>query len=253
MRKVLSLSAAVCLTLALAGRAAAQDEARAIIERAVKASGGEQKLAKLKAVKAKFKGMGEFAGNRVALNGDIAIQMPRQMRVDAQAEIQGQNVTILTVVNGDKAWLQVLGETTELKGEELEDEKEGLYAEHIQSLVPLLRDKSFTLTAIGEVKVNGRDAMGVRVASKGHKDVNLYFDKSTALLAKQERRSLDEAKNEVTEETFYSDHKDVDGVKVPMKTMVHHDGKMFLEIEVTEYQFLDRIDDGEFARPGGGI
>jgi hypothetical protein len=31
------------------------------------------------------------------------------------------------------------------------------------------------------------------VASRAHKDVNLYFDKATALLAKQERRSLDNA------------------------------------------------------------
>jgi hypothetical protein len=174
------------------------------------------------------------------------------MRVEIQAEVQGQNVTLLYVLNGDKGWLQVLGETTEIKGEELEDQKEGLHAEHVQTLAPLLTDKGFTLEPLGEAKVNGRDAVGVKVASRGHKDVNLYFDRVSGLLAKVERRALNDAQQEVTEETFCSDYKDVDGVQVPMKVVIHHDGKLFLEMEVTEYSFLDRIDDREFTRPGGG-
>ena len=43
----------------------------------------------------------------------------------------------------------------------------------------------------------------------------------------------------------------IDGVKVPMKLLVQHDGKKYIELEVTEYRFVDRIDDAEFARPGG--
>src|SRR5262249_22162698 len=79
-----------------------------------------------------------------------------------------------------------------------------------------------------------------------------YFDKATGLLAKMERRALADAQKEVTEESCYSDYKDVDGVKVPMKIVVRHDGEQFLEMEVTEYGFLERIDDSAFARPGGG-
>jgi hypothetical protein len=253
MRTVLSLSAAACLVLILVGRGAAQSEARGVIEKAVKASGGADKLAKLKVTRARFKGTGKFEGIAVALTGEIAAQLPGQMRLEIQAEAQGQNVTLLYVINGGKAWFRVAGETVELKGEELEDQKAGLYAEHVQTLVPLLKDKGFTLGPLGEVKVNGRDAVGVKVASRGHKDVNLYFDKATGLLAKTERRALDDAKQEVTEETFCSDYKDVDGVKVPMRVVIRHDGKEFMELEFTEYGFLDRIDDSEFARPDGGV
>jgi len=251
MRKVLSLSAAVCLVLTLAGRAAAQDENRAVIAKAIKATGGEKKLAKLKAAKAKFKGTGEFAGATVAMTGEITHQMPGRMRIEVQVEVQGQNLTVLYVLNGKKAWLQAAGETMELKGEELDDIKEELHAEHIQTLVPLLKDKAYTLDALGEIKINDRPAVGVRVTSKGHKDVNLYFDKATGLLTKSERRALDDTKKEITEESFFSDYKDVDGVKVPMKVVVHHDGKKFVEMEITEQRFLDQIDDSEFARPGG--
>src|SRR5262249_15827176 len=156
--------------------------------------------AKLKAAKAKFKGTGEFAGATVALTGEVAHQMPGRMRVEVQAEVQGQNVTLLYVLNGNKAWLQVAGETMALEAQELEDLKEELYAEHVQTLVPLLRDKAYALDALGEVKVNDRPAVGVRVTSRGHKDLNLYFDKATGLLTRSERRALDDTRNEVTEE-----------------------------------------------------
>jgi hypothetical protein len=252
MCKILSLSAAACLVLTLAGRAAAQTDTRGVIEKAVKAAGGADKLARLKASRAKFKGSLKVEGLDVAMTGEIALQLPGQMRVEIQVEAQGQNVTLLHVINGSKAWFHVSGETLELKGDELADLKEGLYAEHVQTLVPLLKDKGFTLDPLGEVKVNGRDTVGVKVASRGHKDVNLYFDKTTGLLTKMERRALDDAQKEVTEESSYGDYKDVDGVKVPMKVAVRYDGVLFLAMEVTEYGFLDRIDDSEFTRPGGG-
>jgi hypothetical protein len=185
------------------------------------------------------------------LAGEITTQMPRQMKLDIQVEAQGQNVTLVYVFNGDKAWLQVAGQTTPVKGKELDDLKEELHAQQVETLVPLLKDKAYKLHALGEAKVGGRPAVGVRVESKGHKDVNLYFDKKTGLLVKSERRALDDAEKEVTEETFYSNYKDVSGVKVPMKVVVHHDGKKHLEMEMTEYRFLDKLDDSEFARPGG--
>ena len=33
--------------------------------------------------------------------------------------------------------------------------------------------------------------------------------------------------------------------------VIHRDGQRFLEMEMTDYRFLDRIDDSEFARPEG--
>jgi hypothetical protein len=249
MRKVLSLAAAVCF-LALSGRAMAQDENRAVIKKAIKATGGEKNLAKLRSAKAKFKGTGEFAGISSTLTGEITTQLPRQMKLEIQVEAQGQSTTLLFVVNGGKAWIQVAGETAPLKGEALDDLKEDLHAQQVETLVPLLKDKAYKLHALGEAKVGGRPAMGVRVESKGHKDVNLYFDKGTGLLVKAERRALDENEKEVTEETFYRDYKDVSGVKVPMKVLVHHDGKKYLEMAISEYRFLDKMDASEFARPG---
>jgi hypothetical protein len=251
VRTVLSLSVATCLVLSLTGRAAAQEATRGVIEKAVQAAGGADKLARLKTSRSKFRGKGTLEGVPASLTGEVLLQLPRQMKVEIQVEAQGQNVPVVIVVNGDKCWVQVLGQTLELKGEELADEKEALHAEEVQTLLPLLRDKAYRLGPLGEVRVSGRDAVGVKVSHPKHKDVNLYFDKATGLLAKTERRTLDEdSKQEVTEESFFSDYRPVDGVQVPMRLAVYHDGKQILEAEVTEHRFLDRIDEAEFARPG---
>jgi outer membrane lipoprotein-sorting protein len=251
MRSFFTLAVATGLVLFLSSPAKAQNAARGIIDKAIKATGGAERLEKIKATRTKFKGTGEFQGVTATFTGEILVQPPRQMKLELTAEAQGQTVPIIYVLNGGKAWVHVLGQTMDLNGEELEDAQEGLHVEKIQSLVPLLEDKAFTLTPLGEVKINGKDAVGVTVACKGHKDVNLYFDKATGLLSKVERRTLDDSQQEVTEETFFSDYKEVDGVKVPMKLVIHHDGNKYLELEVTEYRFVDRIDDAEFARPAG--
>lgn len=249
MRKVLPLSLVACLWLAPAGYSA-EEAPRQIIEKAIKATGGAKNLAKLKVTRSKFKGTLDTQGVTANITGETLVQLPGQMKLVINAEVQGQNFTVNYVVNGGKAWLDVAGNTMDLKDADLEDGKESLYAEQARMLVPLLRDKAFRLAALGDLKVEGRDTVGVKVSSAGHKDINLYFDKKTGLLAKDERRALDENKQEVTEEAFYSDYREVNGLKVPAKLVVHQDGKKLFDVEVMDYTFPEHIDAAEFARPG---
>jgi hypothetical protein len=229
---------------------AADDAPRQIIEKAIKATGGAKNLAKLKVARSKFKGTLETQGITANITGETLVQLPGQMKLVINAEVQGQNFTLNYVSNSGKAWLDVGGNTVDLKDADLEDAKEGLYAEQARMLVPLLREKTFRLTPLGDLKVEGHDAVGVKVTSAGHKDINLYFDKKTGLLAKDERRTLDENKQEVTEEVFYSNYREVEGLQVPGKMVVHHDGKKLFEVEVTDYSFPGHIEETEFANPG---
>ncbi len=250
MQKVLPLSIVACLCLSPAKYAVADEAPRAVIEKAIKATGGAVNLAKLKVTRSKFKGTVEVQGMTVNVTGDSLVQLPGQMKLAMNADIQGQNFAITYVINGAKGWLDVAGNTTELQGADLAEEKEGLYAEQARMLVPLLKDKAFRLAPLGEVKVKDRDTVGIKVSSAGHKDINLYFDKKTGILAKDERRTLDDNKQEVSEEMFYSEYREVDGVKVPGKLLVNRDGNKFLEVEMTDYAFPERIEATEFARPG---
>ena len=46
-----------------------------------------------------------------------------------------------------------------------------------------------------------------------------------------------------------SDYKDLDGLKVPYKLKVLHDGKTFLTAEIVEYKLESNLSDTLFAKP----
>jgi hypothetical protein len=54
---------------------------------------------------------------------------------------------------------------------------------------------------------------------------------------------------EVTQETTYSDYKDMGGIKKAAKTIVKHDGEKLMEMQVTEFKVLDKVDPKTFEKP----
>jgi hypothetical protein len=249
MRSYLIPSLGVGLLLLTHGGARAQEETRAIIEKAIKAHGGADKLAKDRATQAKSKGSLDIAGMSLDFTEEIFTQ-PNRLKSVLELQVAGQTVTVTTVFNGEKAWIKdPTGKTTELEGKALEEIKEATYQASLARFV-FLKNKEYELSALGEAKVNGKPAVGVRVASKGHRDVNLYFDKESGLLAKIERQALDQMTGkEVAEERVITEYQEVDGVKVAKKAQVNRDGKKFVEAEVIEIKFRDKLDDSDFAKP----
>src|SRR5947209_5901999 len=178
MRKRLVLTLAVCVLLGLVVRArAADDECRPVIEKAIKAYGGADKLEKLKAVQSKSKATMDVLGMTIALTIESSVQVPGQLKNVMEMEVAGQKINMVQVFNKDKFWIQVSanGQVQNVDPPEgaLKAIKEADHGQSISMLTPLLKDKTFTLSPLGEIKVNGRTAVGVKVASKGHKDVNL--------------------------------------------------------------------------------
>lgn len=113
-----------------------------------------------------------------------------------------------------------------------------------------LTDKGYELSSLGEVQVNGQPAVGVRVSHKGSRDVSLYFDKKTGLVAKVERRAVDPMTGqEVTEERIIKEYQDKDGMKAAKKVLINRDGKKYMELDISEIKYLDKVDDSEFKEP----
>jgi hypothetical protein len=149
------------------------------------------------------------------------------------------------VVNGDKGWMN----DADMNADQIADFKSQCYSFWIATLVPL-KDKAFTLTSLGEVKVGDQPALGVKVSHAGHPDISLYFDKKTGLLVKDVRRTKTEEGKEVDVESIGSAHKNMDGVMIATKVLVNRDGKKFVEGEILDYKASDKkLDDKIFAKP----
>jgi hypothetical protein len=251
MRRLWILSFAVSLVLGGAGSARADDkELKALIEKAVKAAGGEEKLTKFKAATWKSKGTYHGMGVAIPYTAEWAVQRPGQFRAEITSDVDGNKFTFAIVFNRDKGWRKFGNDTQEMDKDMLAEQKQELHAQRVTTLVPLLKDKEITLSALGDSKIDNRPAVGVKVSQKGYRDVHLFFDKENYRLLKSEGRVKDDMSGqEVNQEALYSEYKDVDGVMHPMKVVIKRDGKLYVEDETTEYKPLEKLDDSVFGKP----
>jgi hypothetical protein len=253
MRRTLVLVLSVTFLLGLvAGARAADDDPKAIITAAIKAHGGEEALAKYKAGQSKTKGKINLPMiGETPFTEDTAYMIPDKFKSVLELDIMGTKVMVKTVADGDKITINANGMDVPVTDNIKKALGDARYAMRAARLNNLLKDKDIELAPLGEVKVEGKPAVGVRVSSKGHKDISLFFNKETHLLAKMESRTIDSTTGkEITEERIILDYakKDKDGFTLPKAILVKHDGEKFMEAEITEAKLLEKLDDPDFQK-----
>lgn len=245
-----ALIAALCALVAFTPSVWADDKARAVVERAIKAQGGEAKVAKLRTMRIKVEGTAEIVpGQKVELAIEDVWQMPDRYKSTSTATLGGQKVTQTQTINGDKGWIQTADAVQDMPKGALAEMKEQRYAEDLDRFA-FLEDAGAELSLLDEVKVGGKPAVGVLVKSKGHRDVKLYFDKDSGLLVKREHRVLDPGSGkEVVQEVVFGDYQEKDGLKHYKTITAFRDGKKFVEAKVTGIEFYTKLDEKTFAKP----
>lgn len=227
----------------------ADDAAKAVVEKAVKAAGYKPGEA---ATPQTWKDKGEFAGGgfKMEYTGEWAFQAPDKYRFAINADLGGMKMDITVVANGTKAWAKMGAMAEDLSGEKLEYTLNEVYQMHVLSLVPLLAEKEFKFAAAGEKDVGGKKAVGVKVSREKRPDVVLYFDKETGLLAKSEVKVKDEFQGwkEVLDETYFEDYADVNGKKVYRKLRTVRDGKPMINTVLTDQKWPAKLDPKLFEK-----
>jgi outer membrane lipoprotein-sorting protein len=227
-----------------------EDALKALLRKSIAAHGGEKNLGKYKASITKFKGKIEVAGMKLDITGETSLQKPDKVKNVMALEVNGMTIDVVTVFNGKKLWVSAMGETKEIDDEKIVNgAREEMQAEGAGGLSEYLK-APYELSAIGEVKVKGKDAVGIRVSKKGQKDISFFFDKKTHLVVKTEMVTYDgEMAKEVTQEKFIIDYQDKDGMKMAKRVEILKDGKAFMDIEITDIQPVEKLADSVFAKP----
>jgi len=239
------------LGVALAATGAARaDEAKAkeVIDKAIKAHGGEAELKKLDASSMKMKGTVHVMGMEIPFTGDSASQGEYRRRVDLEIEVMGMKIRVTNVFDKDKGWAKINDDLKELDKDQIKEGVDQAHSSHVVSLLPL-KDKAYTLSVVGDEKVGNAEVVVIRVNRKDRRDVSLFIDKKSNLILKSETRVKDEQSGqEVNEESFYLDY-NAKGLRQPKKLSVKRDGKVFIEAEVLELHTDVKFDDAGFGKP----
>ncbi len=188
------------------------------------------------------------AGQDEAFAGEVTSRLPQQFRHYEVLQVGNQSLQVLVVVNGDRGWQSSGGAVVAIAPERLKELREEAYAQWLTTLLPLKQKAALHVASLPEAKVNGKPTLGVKVSSKEHAEVRLYFDKKSGLLVRMERTAA-EAGQSVTREETYRGYKEFNGVKLPTKIIQTVGGKKVREITEASYRFPERIEEATFAKP----
>jgi hypothetical protein len=241
----LAIPALLALSAAVLVRGDEQADLKALIARAIVAHGGEVTLSKLPALTWNETGTYYGNGNEFPYTATVAAHYPSRLKMDVQG-------VYVLAVDGENSWIDAGGNVRDIPPEILEEQKEILHSDWVATLVPLNdKSKEFKLETLGEVMVENKPAIGVRVSRKDHRAVSLYFDKATGLLAKVEYpvKSREQGGQVVSQEKIILEYGDAQGAKIPVKRVTKRDGKPYLDSKHAETKRLEKLDDSAFKRP----
>jgi hypothetical protein len=250
MRRFLGAAVVTLLVCGAGSPARADDkDAQAVLDKAIKALGGADKLGTLKAATWKSKGKISLGGNESPFTSQVTVQGLDHFRQEFEGEFGGNPVKGLTVVDGDKGWRKFGDRKSELEGDALANQKRGVYLQLVPATLLPLKDKGFKVEPAGEEKVGDKPAVGLKVTAPDGKDFRLYFDRESGLPVKLVAKVAGPMGGEFEQETTFADYKDFHGIKKATRIENKRDGEKFLEQEVTEFKPLDKVDPKTFAEP----
>jgi hypothetical protein len=245
---VMASLAGLCVARARADDAA---DARAVLDNAIKALGGRDKLGKLPATTFNSQGYLQLGDLRLNSKSNWAIQWPDKYRYDGKLTIGDNTNGQVFVGNGKDVWGKAEGVSTEpLKPDEAWMAQQDARAVHLaHRLVPLM-EKDYKLSPVGELKVEGRPAVGIKVVHKGQPDLDLYFDKETHLPVKVAFLCKETADDEPAQHAFvFSDYKEADGVKHFTTIRLYRKDKQIMEMNLSNVKRLEKVDASLFETP----
>lgn len=250
MKPIIQLTLSALLLALLAASLPAQDDAakpQQLIDRAIEAIGGTKALNKTRNTIIEDEGTYYGMGDGVPYKGRYVFVLGNPGRY--RMEIID---TFVSVTDGDKAWISVMGMTLDLEGDALEVARHGVLVNYVTSLVPLQKpNKQFKLSPAEPETVDGEECAGIKIDHDNMPTVTIHFSKKTGLIKKTKylTKAQELGFKEVTDETIFHEYKKFDGVQSASKMTIFRDGKKFVESNPKSVTYPKQIDESEFKKP----
>jgi hypothetical protein len=229
-------------------RSPADEGADAILDKAIEALGGKERLDKAEALSISYNGTHLHRAEETDASWKLTFRGTDHMRHERKIG----DFHDLFVVAGNKGWL---GNGTEFETDPemktdtpLDQERRLLHLYLVPIRPVVLRGRGYNYESAGEAMVGGRPASALKVTDHQGEVFTIDFDNESGLPVRLRARIYAQGR-EYDQEMRYSDYKDFGGIKKATKVETRHNGVTISQQELTEFKVLDKVDPDTFAQP----
>jgi hypothetical protein len=237
VRKLLVLATT---TVVLGGYAdlAADDAARALLNRAISAAGGAANLQRHRVLAWHGTASINVSGRTVRIEGDWRIEPPDRAHIDTFEVDKGPVSLRSLFIDGDKGWTTKDGKSIVLPQLFVGNEREQFYLYWLVRLVPML-DPEFRLTT---VEPDAQRRPGFRVERDGRRDATLYFTPD-ARLARIVTTVTDPTTGaDLPQELRFTGDLAANGIRWPRRIQVVQKDTIFFDLELSALETPEKLD-----------
>lgn len=222
------------------GAPAADDAARELILRAVRAKGGLEKLRSIRTVKAVSTTVIDMAGTRAELPTTTSIRYPGSFRIEASTP-EGPLVQVFTA---GTFWVEDARGSREAPPQ-VAAEMRAIVQRDSLPLLLALADGRLTATRTDVIEA-GQSLPGLNVTSAGMRGLTLILDPVTSLILKQRYMSAD---GEGVAEEAFSDYRDMNGLQVAFRAVLRRPRAPTIERRLQTFEYNVQLAPTLFTRP----
>lgn len=222
------------------GAPAADDAARELILRAVRAKGGLEKLRSIRTVKAVSTTVIDMAGTRAELPTTTSIRYPGSFRIEASTP-EGPLVQVFTA---GTFWVEDARGSREAPPQ-VAAEMRAIVQRDSLPLLLALADGRLTATRTDVIEA-GQSLPGLNVTSAGMRGLTLILDPVTSLILKQRYMSAD---GEGVAEEAFSDYRDMNGLQVAFRAVLRRPRAPTIERRLQTFEYNVQLAPALFTRP----
>lgn len=223
--------------------------ARAALDRGIKALGGAKLLAD-RALTGTSRGTIFVLGMKSTVTNEWTVQGLDQIKWVSDVKLNDNPAAVVLVIDKDKGWTKAnTAAATPMPKELLTAFQHGILGLRlVETLVPLT-EKEWKLSSLGELKIDDKPAVGIKVAKKGVPEMDIYFDKATDLPIKAEMRIKEQGGTEAVYLARFDNYKKIEGRMYFTKLNVKRDDVVVIDMERSDVQAKDKVDDATFDKP----
>jgi len=232
-------SLVLLIALFVIGSQAYSETVEEIIAKNIKAHGGQEKFENMETYQLEMK-MNVMG---MSIPSKIFTKKPDKMRMEMS--MMGQN--IITVLNGDKAWLSQGGTVTELPADQFDQVKGQMEGQSnfFENQFINYKEKGMEITLQGTEQLDGKNYFKLFIKDENGSEITMFIDTQTYIEYKM--ITTQQAMGTPTEmEIYMKNNKWVNGLLIAHKIEMFSDGEPAGDITLENFKINEPIDDSMF-------